>query len=126
MKAIKFFIVALLFAAAGQDAAAQHIIVNNNNPETMNIAFNFAAPCPAVGTSTPPFSNSATRYTPGCPLLSLTISFIDNTCNPPQPVNVTVPVTGNPFTYIYTRCDGTQVMFHLHFNGTDYILDIPC
>lgn len=126
MKAIKFFIVALLFAAAGQEASAQNIIINNNNPVTMNIGFNFAAPCPSVGTSTASFFNSVTPFTPGCPLVSLTISFTDITCAPPQTVNVTVNVTSNPFVYSYTRCDGTIVNFHLHFNGTDYILDIPC
>jgi hypothetical protein len=126
MKAIKFFIVALLFAAAGQEASAQNIIVNNNNPEAMNITFNFAAPCPSVATNTPPFSTSVTPFTPGCPLVSLTICFVDNTCNPPQKVNVNVNVTSNPFNYSYTRCDGTIVNFHLHYNGTDWILDIPC
>jgi hypothetical protein len=126
MKAIKFLIFALLFAAAGQEASAQNIIVNNNNPVTMNVRFNFAAPCPAVATSTPSFSSTATPFKPGGTLVSMTISFTDNTCNPPQVVTVTVPVTSNPFNYSYTRCDGTIINFHLHYNGIDWILDIPC
>ncbi len=125
MKALKLLILSLLFVA-GQQAFGQNILVNNNSMSNMNITFNFAAPCPSVATGTAGMSSSINPYSPGCPLLSITINFIDNTCLPPAPVNVTVPVTGLPFMYSYTKCDGTIVNFHLHFNGIDYILDIPC
>jgi len=124
MKAIKFFIVALLFAAAGQEASAQNIHVFNNRMTTMNVTFNFAAPCPATATSTPATNVTVTPFAAGCPLVSMTINFTDNTCTPPQTVNVTVNVTSNPFQYTYTRCDGTIVHFDLHYNGIDYHLHI--
>ncbi len=125
MKALKLLILSLLFVA-GQQAYGQNIIVNNNSMSNMNITFNFAPPCPSVKTSTASMSSSSTPYSPGCPLLSIRINFIDNTCNPPALVSVTVPVTGLPMMYSYTRCDGTILNFILNFNGVDYTLDIPC
>lgn len=125
MKALKLLVLSLLFVA-GQQAFGQNILVNNNSMSNMNITFNFAPPCPSIATSTPSMSPSTTAYKPGCPLLSITINFIDNTCLPPAPVNVTVPVGAFPFMYSYTKCDGTIVNFILDFNGIDYILDIPC
>ncbi len=125
MKALKLLILSLLFVA-GQQAFGQNIIVNNNSMSNMNITFNFAAPCPSVATSTASMSSSSNPYKPACTLLSITINFIDNSCHPPVLVSVTVPVTGYPMMYSYTKCDGTILNFILHYNGIDYMLDIPC
>ncbi len=125
MKALKLLILSLLFVA-GQQAFGQNIIVNNNSMSNMNITFNFGPPCPPVATSTASMSSSSNPYNPACPLFSITINFIDNTCNPPAPVSVTYPVGGFPMMYSYTRCDGTILNFILNFNGVDFTLDIPC
>ena len=124
MKILKLLVLAVLFVA-GKEAVAQNIIVNNHNMTmTMNLTFNFAAPCPSVATSTPPGGSTINPYKAGCPLLSVTISFVDNSCIPPQTINVTVPYTGAPNIYMYTMCNGMMVNFDLHFNGTDYILEV--
>lgn len=125
MKALKLLIFGLLFVA-GQQAFGQNIIVNNHNMTiTMNVTFNFLAPCAPVATSTPPMSSTVTPYGPPapCPIKDITITFVDNSCSPPATINVTVPYGTGPI-YMYTMCNGMMVNFDLQFNGVDYILEI--
>jgi hypothetical protein len=123
MKPLKLLVFALLFVA-GQQAYAQNIDVHNNVTTNVDVTFNFKVPCPSVATTTPATSASSTPYSAGCGLVSYRISFMDNTCSPPAPVNFTVNFTSNPTMSTYTLCNGQVIHFDVHFNGIDYVMDI--
>lgn len=124
MKVLKVLILSIIFFAANDVVAQNQLRVTNNTPTNISMNFNFAAPCAAVGMVLPATSNQVASYCPGGTLVSFDISFTDNSCSPPQPVNVTVNYTSNPTNYIYTKCDGTVIHFHVSFNGSDYQVDI--
>ena len=124
MKILKLLVLSLFFVA-GQHAIAQKLIVNNNNTAiTFTTGFDFGACGGGVVLTTPPLTTSTSPYRFPCPLLVLKLSFIDPTCNPPQPVNVAIPFTTNPTYFNYVLCDGTVVSVRIYFNGMDYIVDI--
>jgi hypothetical protein len=123
MKTLKLVIFALLFVA-GQQAFSQNINVNNSFPIDMDVKFIFDVPCPAVTTSTPGNTMSSTPFTPGCNLLSIEITFIDDSCNPPQKVTIPVTITSLPINFNYTLCAGNVVSFSLNPVGADYNFDI--
>lgn len=123
MKAIKLLFFAVLFVV-GQQVVAQDINVNNNMTVQVDIAFNFDAPCGKQIVNAPANSVTSTPYTSGCNLNSIVVRFIDNSCMPPVAVTIPVTITSFPTTFTYTLCNGQLFTFDLHFNGTDYNLDI--
>lgn len=123
MKSLKLLIFALLFVA-GQQTFAQNIDVHNHFITSVDINFNFKAPCPIVPTSTPTMGTSSTPFTSGCSLLSLDVSFVDDSCLPPAVVSFTIPFTTNPTHFDYVLCSGQVLHFDIGFTGTDYLVDI--
>jgi hypothetical protein len=123
MKPLKLLIFALLFVA-GQQTFAQNVEVHNNYSTNVSVDFVFKFPCATVSTTTPAFNLTTTPFTPGCGLLSLDVSFMDNTCAPPALVTFSFNFTSNPTMATYTLCNGQVLHFDVHYNGNDYIIDI--